>query len=200
MFSTIKSVAGCTALAAMGLGLASQVHAQEDWGFHPYGGANYGFHKSGDGDYDEDRDLWEVYGGVGFNRWFGAEVNYANLGNMSNESVDVDIKGWGIAAVGQLPITDSFSLYAKLGQFFYDAELDIDLGDPDETSWDTDGDEPFFTVGAGFNITDPLTVTLEYTRYNADFDLEELEGFNEIVDDSDSGDLDTAKIGVRFMF
>lgn len=200
MFSKIKSVVGYTALAAMGLGLASQVQAQENWGFHPYAGANYGFHKSGDGDYDEERDLWEVYGGIGFNDWFGVEANYANLGNMSTEMVDVDIKGWGLAAIGNLPITDSFGLYAKIGQFFYDADLDIELDDLDETNWSTDGDEPFFTVGAGFDITDPLTVTLEYTRYNADFDLEEVEGFDELGEDSDSGDLDTAKIGLRFMF
>jgi OOP family OmpA-OmpF porin len=196
MFAKIKPLTGFAAMAALGLGFTSHANAQNlpDFmeGLHPYVGANYGFYKSGTGDYDEERDLWEVYAGLALHKYFGVEVNYADVGDLTSEAADVGIEGWGASVVGQLPVTDSFSLYAKLGQFFYDAEVDLD-----ELDATYDGDEPFYTIGAGFSITDPVTVTLEYTRFNADVDIDQLD---QLVDNSDVGDLDTAKIGIRFAF
>lgn len=197
MLAKIKTLAGITALTAATCGVASQANAQE--GIHPYLGASYGFYKSGDGDYDEDRDLWEVYGGLALHRFFAVEANYANLGKMSNAFSEVNSDGWGLAVVGQLPIGDMFSVYGKLGNFWYNTEVDLSLND-NVDNFDADGNEPFYTVGVGFGMAEPITVTLEYTRHNADVDLEEFENFDELGENSDGGDLDTAKIGVRLAF
>ena len=183
----IRSTFGCALLAIIGTGVASQVHAQE--GIHPYLGASYGLYKSGDGDYDEDRDLWEVYAGIGLHRFFGIEANYTHIGRMSNDFSEVEIDGWGAAVVGQLPITDTFDVYAKVGQFFWDADVE-GLG----FSETIEDEELFFTIGAGLGITELLSLTLEYTRFNTELELEE------ITNDSDSGDLDTVKAGLRFAF
>lgn len=187
----IKSTASCILLAAMGTGVASQVHAQE--GIHPYVGASYGLYKSGDGDYDEDRDLWEAYAGLGLHRYFGLEASYTHIGSMSNDFSDVDIDGWGAAVVGQIPVTDSFDIYAKVGQFFWEAEANVETIGLSET-FDFDGEDPFFTLGAGLGITELLSLTLEYTRYSADLE------FDEVTQNSDSGDIDTVKAGLRFAF
>lgn len=193
--SRIKTFIGCTALAALSAGYSSQIYAQrgttyaDEHRIHPYIGAGYGLYKSGSGDYDEDRDLWEVYGGLAFHRYFAVEASWVNLGSMDNEFVDVDMDGWGLALVGQVPFNEAFSVYGKLGQLFWDAEVDTD-----DLSRSFDGDEPFFTVGAGLVVADPLTITLEYTRYNAELRL------NEIAENSDSDDLDTVKAGLRFAF
>jgi len=183
----MKSTIGCALLAFMGVGIAGQVHAQE--GIHPYLGASYGLYKSGDGDYDEDRDLWEVYAGIGLHKYFGVEANYTHIGSMSNEFAEVDIDGWGAAVVLQLPITDTFDVYGKVGQFFWDA--DVEGVGFSETFED---EEPFFTVGAGLGITELLSLTLEYSRFNTELEIDE------ITNDSDSGDLDTVKAGLRFAF
>ncbi len=186
--SSLRTAVGVGLGVGLGIGLAGQAHAQE--GIHPYIGGSYGLYKSGDGDYDEERDLWEAYAGIGLHRFFGVEANYTNIGEMSTDFSDVEIKGWGVAAVGQLPITDSFDVYAKLGQFFWDA--DVAVAGMEAESFD--GDEPFFAVGAGLGITELLSLTLEYTRYNAEFELDEA------LEDSDGGDLDTVKAGLRFAF
>lgn len=194
MLSKMKTYTALITVAAMSAGFTSGAHAQE--GIHPYVGANYGFYKSGDGDYDEDRDLWEVYGGLALHRYFAVEANYANLGKMSNAFSEVNSDGWGLSVVGQLPLTEMFSVYAKLGNFWYNTEVDLSLNDNVE-NFDSDGNEPFYTVGVGFGNAEPFTVTLEYTRFNADVNIDELD---ELAENSDSGDLDTAKIGVRLAF
>lgn len=206
-FLSRKSAVGYTAIA-LGMGLAGQVNAQDlpgiMQGFHPYAGASVGLYKSGAGDYDEDNELWEIYGGIAFNQYVGVEASYVSLGELSNEFVAYETDGWGLAVAGQLPITDSFSLYAKLGQFFgeTDVEFNPEFTDPNLDTLDDsfENEEPFFTVGAGLSIIDPLTVTLEYSRYGVDTDFDELEQFDEIADDSDSSDLDTAKLGLRYAF
>lgn len=195
MNGKFKALSCTAAVLATGLGWSVSAHSQE-MVIQPYVGANYGLHKDGTGDYDEDSDLWEVYGGIGLFEYFGVEVSHTDLGALTNETDEVDIDGWGLAAVGQIPLGERFKVYAKLGQLFWDASIDVD--DLDETSFD--GEEPFYSVGAGYEIVEPLTVTLEYTRYNTDIDLDELENFDAAFDDSDVGDLDSIKLGVRFMF
>ncbi len=183
----MRTTIGCALAALMSVGVASQVHAQE--GIHPYLGASYGLYKSGDGDYDEDRDLWEAYAGIGIHKYFGVEASYTHIGTMSNEFAEVEIDGWGAAVVLQLPITDTFDVYGKVGQFFWDADVE-GLG----LSETFEDEEPFFTVGAGLGITELLSLTLEYSRFNTELEIDE------ITNDSDSGDLDTVKAGLRFAF
>lgn len=210
---SINSLIACTTLAVLGAAAGSQVHAQQDqttypattdrrattdepmMNFRPYVGANYGFYQSDEGDYDSDRNMWELYAGISWNRYIGVEVNWTNLAALDTDLIDVDIDGWGLAAVGQVPFEYGFSVYGKLGVLFWDADVDTD-----DFSQAFDGDELFFTVGAGYDLAQgmdmewPLTVTLEYTRYNTEIEIGDVEV------DSDVSDLDTVKLGLRLAF
>jgi len=183
-----KFVVGCT---VTGVVLAtSQAFAQDDkTGPHPYVGGNYGLYKSDSGDYDEDRDLWELYGGFAFNQYLGVEVAYTNLGTLKSDYVEADIDGWAPAIVGNLPLGDVVSLYAKAGKIFWEADVSAPL-----YSDTFDGDEFFYTAGIGLAIFDPLSITLEYSQYDID-----LEGPS-ILGDADEEKMDTVKLGARYAF
>ncbi|NKI17132.1 porin family protein [Spongiibacter sp. KMU-166] len=186
-----------TVLAGLGIvGAAafysSAVHAGPALsGPHMYVGGNYGVYKSRDGDFDEDDDFVELSLGAQFNQYFGVEAGYLNFGEFSGTAGSADIDGYDLAVVGRLPLTESFGLYAKAGQLFWDADFDF-LG----TKQSYDGDEPFVGVGVDFKVAENLAVNLEYDRYNIDLDDSSFPN----PANNWEGDMDTMKIGARLMF
>jgi hypothetical protein len=152
-------------------------------------GGNYGGFKARGGEFDDDRDLVEAVGGFRLNRYLALEGNYIDFGEYGSSLASADVDGWGVAFTGRLPLTRTFGVYAKAGQFFWDAETEV-AGIRD----DQDGDEPFYGVGVDFAITERVQLIAEYNRFDVDLDDD---SFAVPVRDSDT-DLDVAKIGVRF--
>ncbi len=69
----------------------------------------------------------------------------------------------GVSAVGILPISDSFELFAKLGY----AQADYSDSDGD----DADASGAIYGVGSNYSISSNLALTLEYTVYpDGDYD------------------------------
>jgi OmpA-OmpF porin, OOP family len=62
-----------------------------------------------------------IWGGYQFNKYWGAEVFYTGAGKFNGVNAADTVAGsgkadvWGIDAVGTLPLSDTFSLYGKLG-------------------------------------------------------------------------------------
>ena len=77
--------------------------------------------------------------------------------------------------MGTLPITDSFSAYAKAG--FHSWNLDADL--PGVTgNTDDSGSDPTYGVGVQYRFTDHVALRGEYSRFeveDADADLAQLQ-------------------------
>lgn len=62
--------------------------------------------------------------GYRYNRYFALEGEYFDMGSDNsniesglnfNESVDFDLSGYGVAAIGSYPVTDDTALFGKLG-------------------------------------------------------------------------------------
>ena len=165
------------------------VLAQQD--FKPfYLGANYGGFKSNGGKFDDNNDFVEGLAGLRFNRFIGIEGDYLRFGNYGGHGATAKVDGWGLAAVGTLPLTDPVSVYGKVGDYFYSAEVHFN-----DVHYNGSHNDPFFGAGASFRVSDPLSVIVEYDRYKVDVDTSDLPSL-----DNANTDIDTVKAGIRFWF
>lgn len=161
----------------------------------PYIGLNYGGYKSRGDEFDDDADLIEGVVGVYISPYFGVEGSYTDFGEFGGDIVTTEIDGYGIAAIGRLPVSDSFALYVKGGYFWWDADTSVETpsGDIDGS---VDGEEPFYGVGVDFQVVDHFNLSLEYLRY--EFDLSD-SSLPDTIDDYET-DIDTVKLGAKYLF
>ncbi|HEV8334285.1 MAG TPA: outer membrane beta-barrel protein [Steroidobacteraceae bacterium] len=125
---------GLSALAALALTASMAARADVQPGF--YAGAGFGTTKINDDGFDDNVDDsdtgFKVFGGYSFNQNFAIEATYFDLGEASGsfdvgEDFDVGISGFGVAAVGVLPLSDMFSLFGKLGYASYDIDAHVEI-------------------------------------------------------------------------
>jgi len=157
----------------------------------PYIKGSYGGYKAHGGEFDDSNDLYGAGLGYQFNQFFALEANYVDFGNFGKDDTRAKLKGGALVAIGRLPVTDSFGVYAKAGAFA--AALDVDAFNEDETYDDV---SPVIGAGVDFRITDHLTTFLEYNRYNVDIDKKDFH--NNLS--NDNPEFDTAQVGLKFQF
>lgn len=126
------------------------------------------------GDIDTKDGAFKAFGGGFFGRRFGAELSYVDLGE-ARYSGDffgtpvtdgkVALWGWNVAALYDIPITERFSLFGKLGVFLWESEAsDVTDGDPfSATSRGWDGGS--FGLGATWRFTRNLSARLEWEKF-----------------------------------
>lgn len=133
MNRTVTFLAG-TLLASASLGAQAQdpaLQLQVDSGF--YVGAGYGGSRTGEGCLgacDVTDHSWNLTVGYQFNRHFAIEGGYADFGESTVSgtlvgvpaTVRAETTALELVGVGLLPLTDKFSLYAKLGVFRFDTD------------------------------------------------------------------------------
>ena len=171
--------------------LASTAFANPTVGPHAYVGANYGGYKDRGGDFDEDDDFKEAILGAQLNQFLGFEASYIDFGSFGGDVGKAEVDGYGLAVIGRLPLTEQLGIYAKAGQLFWDADVNV-AG----LKRSYDGDEPFVGVGADIKVSEHFVVALEYDRYQVDLDDSNLPA----PATKWEGDMDTVKLGARFVF
>jgi OmpA-OmpF porin, OOP family len=171
---------GLSALAAFGLIAATAAHADVQPGF--YAGVGLGQSTIDVGLSDDSDTSFKVFGGYSFNENFAAELAYIDGGSVAERqgptSVEVEATGLSAVAVGRLPVTDMFSVYAKAGIASYDVELQFSdpfLGNGSVKDSDED---LIYGIGAAFGFGQ-FELRGEYEMVdvsNGDFDLLTLSG------------------------
>ncbi|MCK5864750.1 MAG: outer membrane beta-barrel protein, partial [Marinobacter adhaerens] len=151
----------------------------------------YGGYKSHGGEFEDENDLLGAAVGYQFNPFFALEAEYIDFGNFGEDEVEGKLKGFGLSAVGRLPLTDSFGVYGKAGAFA--SAFDVDAFNESETY---DEVSPFVGAGVDFRVTPALTAFAEYNRYNVDIDKED---FNGQVTNS-GPEFDTGRVGLKYQF
>jgi OOP family OmpA-OmpF porin len=164
-----------TLLLSVTLGAAAfGVHAQ-DSGF--YAGAGVGQSFVDEGAYDDEDTAFSVFGGYQFNRYFGVEAGYADFGKIEPEVAGPALEGDSayLTAVGTLPVSENFALYAKAGVHRWNVDTSL----PGLTGNDDDsGTDPTYGIGAQYRFTDRVALRGEYSRFeveDADADLAQLQ-------------------------
>lgn len=157
----------------------------------PYISGSYGGYKSHGGEFKDENDLLGAALGYQFNEFFALEAEYIDFGKFGDDDVKAKLKGVGLSAVGRLPLTQSFGVYAKAGAFA--SAFDVDAFDESETY---DEVNPFVGAGVDFRMTNSLTAFAEYARYNVDIDEDDFNG--QIT--NNGPDFDTGRVGLKYQF
>ena len=111
---------------------------------------------------------WKIFGGYQFNRYFGLESAWVDLGKVTFWNASIDTKGLAIDGVGSIPIGPAFFVSGKLGVFLWDQETRIGTSHDDETGTD-------LVWGYGFGarfFNNQLGVRVEWERYESDNDAD----------------------------
>lgn len=162
-------------LAAALLGAAAFGAQAADTGF--YAGAGVGQAQVDESAYDDEDTAFTVFGGYQFNRWFGIEAGYTDLGALETRGTgrDLEASTVHVTAVGSVSFTDRFSGYAKAG--FQRWDLDSALPGVTGTTEDS-GTDPTYGLGVQYRLTDAIALRGEYNRFeieDADVDLAQVQ-------------------------
>ena len=159
-------------IAAIMLPLSQQVLADD--GFYVGGALGKAYiDENIDGtNFKADGTSYRISGGYEFNDNFGVEASYLNLGKFDDSfdvggviiPVSAKAKGYTLAAVGILPLSDQIFLKARGGVYFYDAQASVGGIVEDNTS-DQDG---FVGLGLAYDISDRFQLSLDVDYFDMD--------------------------------
>lgn len=123
-------------------------------------------------------DGWKLFGGYNFNKYFGLEATYYDLGNFEDTDATskytADVKAYDLAGRGILPIGTWFEMFAKLGfsTVSNDSTLTT-LGSPVGVSASVADWEFLYGVGVGFKIGKHFGIRAEWEAWNVEGNLSE---------------------------
>lgn len=144
-----------------------------------YLGGSWGAYKIDEGDLDDNDDMLKGFVGWQFSPMFGIEAQRTDFNRMDNDNGDrFEGDGHGVSAVFTFPFNNVSSLFAKVGNFWWDSDSSFASGARDE-----DGDDPFFGAGFKFGFNENIALRLEWER----FDISDV-------------DIDAFTAGVQFTF
>ena len=131
----------------------------------------------------------KIYGGYNFNKNFGAEVGFVEFGNANWTVLGVSIsakpRSFYVAGTGTLPITDTFSVFAKLGisdNRTKGSVSGVAAGAENKTT-------PLVGIGASYAFTKNISAVVEY------------EDFGKVLESGSSNlKLNLLSVGVRYAF
>jgi OmpA-OmpF porin, OOP family len=164
-----------TLLLSATLGAAAFGAQAQESGF--YAGAGVGQSFVDEGAYDDEDTAFSVFGGYQFNRYFGVETGYADFGKIEPEVAGPALEGDSayLTAVGTLPVSENFALYAKAGVHRWNVDTSL----PGLTGNDDDsGTDPTYGIGAQYRFNERVALRGEYSRFeveDADADLAQLQ-------------------------
>ncbi|GHG63203.1 porin OmpA [Alishewanella longhuensis] len=143
---------------------------------------------------------YKLYAGYKFSSYFVLEAGYFDLGRfsfnantlpVSNYTGRTGVKGWNLDLVGILPISDSWSVLARVGVTRNDTKTRFSSNGLINTSvnnQDNSYTKHKFGLGVQYDISDAFIVRLEAERYRMD----DLVG--------NDGDVDLYTLGVVYRF
>lgn len=189
----------CAGLASS-IAFSSSAFAQsnEAWRLSPEFsiGAGYGVTTLKDESFDEDEAAKKVFAVVKFNEYVGVEAAYIDFDEAGNGVLQFDPKGAALDLILELPLTETFGLYAKGGKLWWDADTSVD-GGTFVLNDDFDGDETFWGLGAKFKLAEHLDLRVEYERFNFEISRDEI---NVLQRNDIDMDVDYANVNLQFTF
>ncbi|WP_299598250.1 porin family protein [uncultured Microbulbifer sp.] len=185
------SISAITSLL-LGSAISAQAASNDDRGL--YVGASYGYMKARDAEeFNDENDISRLLVGAQLNKFVGIEGGYIDFGKYGGDFASAKTDGYTLGVNLTLPVTETFGLYARAGQMWWDSNYNV-LGAGD----DANGNELFYGAGAKMALTQNVDLRLEYSRYKVQFETDEIGAAAEI-DELDT-DLDYANVTLQYMF
>jgi OOP family OmpA-OmpF porin len=139
------------ALLAPGIGVAA-----EGKGFYAGVSANWldaDFKDVNDLSFSDSDTTWGIRGGYMFNKWFGLELGYIDLGNYKGGGGhEIDADTWQFAGVAKWNVAEQFALYGKLGAFFVNSKSNQVIPGIGQISDGQDDTEAYIALGAEYDF------------------------------------------------
>lgn len=159
-----------------------------------YAGAGYGLlNVDGKDDFDEDDNAYNVYIGSQLNEVVSLEAGYIDFGKYGNSNLNTELDGYTLGLNLGLPINDYITLFVNGGYLWWDADINSAAG-----NGATDGNEFFYGAGASFAISQGWDLKVNYTRFDFNFDEDEIAILSNI--DSLDSEIDYASVSVQYTF
>lgn len=159
----LRMIVGLCALVL----LSSTAAAQENESAFRFGiGAGKVTIEADDVDLKGDAWGWEIFAGYEFNKYVAVEVAYLDGGTADDEiaegvKVVADTYGYSASVLGSLPVTDSFSIYARAGYLKWKADESLRVDGETVLADKVDGGDPMFGIGLA-GLFEGAWVRLEY--------------------------------------
>lgn len=125
-----------------------------------YFGGSYGQYRIKESSLKENDSLWKAFIGAQFTDWLALEAAFVNFDRASNQNSSFETDGWSGAALLSLPLGANSSLYAKGGEYRWDAKSNF-AG----VRRNDNGNDPFWGAGIRFGLSDVFGLRVEYERY-----------------------------------
>jgi opacity protein-like surface antigen len=128
---------------------------------------------------DDDGNAWKIFAGWRLNPYVAFELNYVDFGENSGSTGSsssgssgnyaVDLAGFQPAVYGIFPL-GPVELFGKVGYYFYDVDLSLNLDNinQDNFSADTSEEALSYGFGVGMTIFERLNAKLEYEKVDTD--------------------------------
>ncbi len=120
----------------------------------------------------------KIYGGYQFHKNFAGEIAYVDLGELTYQGTfgtvpvtngRINVTGLNFALLGIVPVSESFSVFGKLGFFAWESDArDVTGGFPFQQT--IDGADISFGIGLQLNITRNISLRLEAESFNINSD------------------------------
>jgi OmpA-OmpF porin, OOP family len=135
---------------------------------------------------------FKIFGGYVLNEIVSAEISYIDggtaeepisffdgLGGIATAKFEVDTSVINLSILGDLLLTEQFSLFGRLGYAFIDTDIDVNaqspLGGAQRFSDSDNSDEVSYGIGVVYRFTQQFEVRAEYEGF--DISDGELNGF-----------------------
>ena len=117
----------------------------------------------------EDNDTaYSLYGGSLLNSNFGLELGYTDFGRIARGGGTTRAHGINLSAVGQYPLTQSFSVFGKLGANYGRTEVTSVAGSGVAAGKES-GFASTYGLGVNFDITQQLAAVVQWDQTNLKF-------------------------------
>jgi OOP family OmpA-OmpF porin len=119
---------------------------------------------------ESDDNAWKVFGGYRVNPYLAFEAAYIDFGEPGDNfetagtrgNYTADISGFAPYVIGTLPL-GPVELFGKVGYYFYDVDVRVDLDDPGPDFSSSSSEQDFlYGGGVGVTIAERLHLRAEY--------------------------------------
>lgn len=165
MYKRLGLTTRVTLMAALALMATTAAQADVQPGFYAGVGIGNASAEEDESGFDGDDTGFKLFGGYSFNDNFAIELAYFDGGapddNFGPINVELEVTGFNASAVGRLPVSDTVSLFGKIGFASYDLEATASSGGFSASADDSDSDLSY-GVGASVSFAERFEVRVEW--------------------------------------